>query len=156
MSFLSFHFDLQKKTKRKGLIYTCFGTIVQYGLRQLARRNREPVIMQSRSINIMSFWPAIRTNNPSFYFSHTKKFKQYNSYRSEGIINAADFYITINGGRIRYSLLAPTLPYIVLSVLPFGDLAFAFDKESGKVNSFHQYRDAVTTAKAVPCRPIFL
>ena len=52
--FLAFNFNLQKKTKRKGLIYTCFGTIVQYGLRQL-RRNREPVIMQSRSINIMKF-----------------------------------------------------------------------------------------------------
>ena len=81
-----------------------------------------------------------------------EKFEKYKSYRSNAIINTDDFYIiAINGGRIRYSSGAPTLPYIVLSVLPLGDLAFAFDKESGKlVNSFHQYRDAVTTAKGSP------
>jgi type I restriction enzyme S subunit len=80
-----------------------------------------------------------------------KKFKKYQSYRSidKAIIQSDDFYIiAINGGRIRYSLFAPTFPYIVLSVLPVGDLVFALDKNSGKlVNSFHQYRDAVTTAK---------
>ncbi len=81
-----------------------------------------------------------------------EKFEKYKSYRSKGIINTADFYIiAINGGRIRYSLYGQTLPYIVSSVLPFGDLVFKLDKQSGKlVNSFHQYRDTVATAKGSP------
>ena len=150
--FLAFNFNLQKKTKKEGpdlhLLWnnrsiwveatapesgTGDNAVPEYKYNEVSGQPSEQIILR--------FTSAIQ-----------KKFKQYNSYRSEGIINAADFYIiAINGGRIRYSLLAPTLPYIVLSVLPFGDLAFAFDKESGKlVNSFHQYRDAVTTAKGSP------
>mgnify|MGYP001614685585 FL=1 len=150
--FLAFNFNLQKKTKKEGpdlhLLWNNRSIWVEAtapesgaGDNAVPEYKYNEVSGQPSDQIILRFASAIQ-----------KKFKQYKSYRSKGLINADDSYIiAINGGRIRYSLGAPTLPYIVLSVLPFGGLAFAFDNKSGKlVNSFHQYRDAVTTAKGGP------
>jgi type I restriction enzyme S subunit len=149
--FLDFNFNLQKKTKKEGpdlhLLWNNRSIWVEAtapesgtGDNAVPEHNYKESSDQPSEQIILRFASAIQ-----------KKFKQYNSYRKD-IINDNDFYIiAINGGRIRYSLSGQTLPYIVQSVLSFGDLAFAFDKESGKlVNSFHQYRDAVTTAKGSP------
>ena len=150
--FLNYGFDLQKKAQKEGpdlqlqwnnrSIWveatapesgTGDNAVPEYRFNEVPDQPSEQIIFR--------FTSAIK-----------EKFKKSKSYTSKGIINIDDFYIiAINGGRIRYSLVAPTLPYIVLSVLPFGDLVLAFDNESGKlVNSFHQYRDAVTTAKGSP------
>lgn len=150
--FKDFGFDLQKKTKKEGpdlrLHWNNHSIWVEATAPESGTGNNavpeykyNEVSDQPSDQIILRFASAIR-----------EKFEQYKSYKSKGIINADDFYIiAINGGRIRYSSCAPRLPYIVLSVLPFGDLVFALDKQSGKlVNSFHQYRDAVTTAKGSP------
>jgi hypothetical protein len=150
--FLDSGFNLQKKTKKEGpdlhLLWNNRSIWVEAtapesgtGANSVPEYRYNEVSDQPSDQIILRFASAIQ-----------EKFEKYKSYRSKGIINADDFYIiAINGGRIRYSSLASTLPYIVLSVLPFGNLVFALDKQSGTlVNSFHQYRDAVTTAKGSP------
>ena len=150
--FLKHGLNLQKKTKIKGpdlhLLWNNHSIWVEAtapesgsGGNKVPEYRFNEVSDQPSEQIILRFTSAIQ-----------EKFKNFKSYRSKGIINADDFYIiAINGGSIRYSSGAPTLPYVVLSVLPFGNLVFALDKESGKlVNSFHQYRDAVTTAKGSP------
>lgn len=150
--FLDYDFNLQKKNTKKGPVLhllwnnrsiwveatapesgTGDNAVPEYKYNKVSDQPSDQIILR--------FASAIK-----------EKFEKYKGYRNKGIINADDSYIiAINGGRIRYRLSGQTLPYIVLSVLPFGNLAFAFDKESGKlVNSFHQYRDAVTTAKGSP------
>ncbi|MCX5717726.1 MAG: hypothetical protein NTW44_05330 [Nitrospirae bacterium] len=152
--FLDFGFSLQEKIKGEGpdlhLLWNDRSIWVEAtapesgtGNNAVPEYNYNEVSEQPSDQIILRFASAIQ-----------EKFRKYKSYKSKGIITADDFYIiAINGGRICYSLLASTHPYIVLSVLPIGNLVFAFDKESGKlVNSFHQYRDAVTTAKGSPVR----
>lgn len=154
--FLDFNFNLQKKTKKEGpdlhLLWnnrsiwveatapesgTGDNAVPEYKYNEVSNQPSDQIVLR--------FTSAIQA-----------KFNAYKNYRNKdndnAIINADDFYIiAINGGRVRYSSGAPRLPYIVLSVLPFGDLVFALDKQSGKlVNSFHQYRDAITTLKGSP------
>lgn len=150
--FLDYGFNLQKKTQKKGpdlhLLWNKRSIWVEAtapgsgtGDNAVPEYKYNEVSDQPSDQIILRFTSAIQ-----------EKFEKYKSYRSNGIINDDDFYIiAINGGRIRYSSGAPTLPYIVSSVLPFGNLVFALDKQSGKiVNSFHQYRDALITAKGSP------
>jgi hypothetical protein len=150
--FLKYGFNLHKKTKKEGpdlyLLWNNRSISVEAtapesgtGDNAVPEYKYNDVSDQPSDQIILRFASAIQ-----------EKFEKYKSYIGKCIINADDFYIiAINGGRIRYSLSAPTLPYIVLSVLPFGDLVFALDKQSGKlVDSFHQYRDAVKTVKGSP------
>lgn len=151
--FLDYGFNLQKKTQKKGpdlhLLWNNRSIWVEAtapesgtGDNAVPEYKNNEVSDQPSDQIILRFASAIQ-----------KKFEKYKSYRNKGIINANDFYIiAINGGRIRYSSGAPTLPYIVLSVLPLGDRVFAFDEESELANSFPPYRDTVTTAKGSPVR----
>ncbi len=152
--FLDSGFNLQKKTKKEGpdlhLLWnnrsiwveatapesgTGDNAVPEYRYNEVSEQPSDQIILR--------FASAIQ-----------EKFKKYKSYRSndKAIIKPDDFYIiAINSGRIRYSLGAPTLPYIVLSVLPFGDLVFTLDNKSGKVvDSSYGYRDAITTTKSSP------
>lgn len=150
--FLDYSFNLQRKTKKKGpdlhLLWNNRSIWVEATAPESGTgANAVPEYRFKEASGLPSDQVILR-----FASAIQKKFKQFKSHRSSDIIQPDDFYIiAINGGRIRYSLFPLTLPYIVLSVLPFGNPVFALDKQSGKpVNSFHQYRDAVTTAKGSP------
>lgn len=149
---IDYGFNLQKKTKKEGpdlhLLWNNRSIWIEAtapgsgtGDNKVPEYRFNEVSDQPSDQIILRFTSAIK-----------EKFEKYKSYRSNGIINEDDFYIiAINGGRVRYSSGAPTRPYIVSSVLPSGNPVFTFDEQSGKlVNSFHQYRDAVTTAKGSP------
>jgi len=83
-----------------------------------------------------------------------EKFEKYNNYinNNKGIIKPEDFYvIAVNGGRIRYSLSEPSIPYIVSSVLPFGNPIITLNIKSMEItNSHYKNRDTITTAKGNP------
>lgn len=78
-----------------------------------------------------------------------EKFNKYKGYSSKGIIRPDDFFvIAINGGRIHKAVFEQQIPYIVKSLLPFGNPVFALDKKSGElVSSFYEHKDSITTAK---------
>lgn len=70
------------------------------------------------------------------------KYEQYKNYKSNNLIGPNDYYvIAVNGGRIPLSLLERDIPFIVMSVLPFGDLVIK--KTKGIINSYHKYRNII-------------
>lgn len=74
----------------------------------------------------------------SFY----KKCQRYEKYASSGLISNNDvFVIAINGFDIPHILGEDEIPYIVKSVLPFGNLTVSIDIEEMKpTEQFYQYR----------------
>jgi hypothetical protein len=74
----------------------------------------------------------------SFY----KKCQRYNEYVSSGLISKNDiFVIGINGFDIPHILGEDEIPYIVKSVLPFGNLTVTIDIEKMEpMEEFYQYR----------------
>ncbi|MDP3947758.1 MAG: hypothetical protein Q8Q41_03655 [bacterium] len=81
-----------------------------------------------------------------------EKFKKYKGYISKGIIKPDDFFvIAINGGRIPQAIVEREIPYIVKSVLPFGNLVLDINRDIKKiVDSHYEYRDTIKTAKGSP------
>lgn len=74
-----------------------------------------------------------------------EKFHKYNTYKDKGIISPDDYYvIAVNGGMFPSKRSGGTIPFIVSSVLPFGDLEVVFDKKSGEiVDSYYLCRDSI-------------
>jgi len=77
----------------------------------------------------------------SFY----EKCKSYEGYVSSGFISKNDaFVIAINGFNVPYILSDTEIPYIIKSVLPFGDLAITFDISDMKpIDEFYEHRDNI-------------
>lgn len=77
----------------------------------------------------------------SFY----KKCEKYEKYINTGIISKDDiFVIAINGFDIPHILGEEEIPYIVKSVLPFGDLTITLDIENMKpIDQFYAYREHI-------------
>jgi hypothetical protein len=74
--------------------------------------------------------------------SFHKKCQRYDEYISSGLISKNDvFIIAINGFDIPHILGEDEIPYIVKSVLPFGNLTVTIDIEEKKpIDQFYQYR----------------
>ena len=77
----------------------------------------------------------------SFY----KKCQRYDGYVSSGLVSKNDiFVIAINGFDIPHILGEDEIPYIVKSVLPFGNLTVTIDIETMKpIEQFYQYRSHI-------------
>jgi hypothetical protein len=77
----------------------------------------------------------------SFY----KKCQSYKKYITSGLISKNDvFVIAINGFDIPHILGEDEIPYIVKSVLPFGNLTVTIDTEEMKpIDQFYQYRSHI-------------
>lgn len=150
--FLEYELDLQKKTQKEGPDL------------HLRRNNR--------SIWIEATAPESGTGAnavPDYRFGEVsdqpvdqiilrltsaiqEKFKKYKGYIGESIIKLDDFFIiAINGGRIRHAIAEQHIPYVVKSVLPFGNLVLTLRKDSMEiVDSNYEYRDTISTAKGSP------
>lgn len=74
----------------------------------------------------------------SFY----KKCQRYKEYVASGLVSKNDvFVIAINGFDIPHILGEDEIPYIVKSVLPFGNLTVTIDiNEMKPIDEFYQYR----------------
>lgn len=81
-------------------------------------------------------------------FTHAlvEKRKKYLEALRKNIVRCDDGYLlAINSRGIHHGAGGNTMPYFVQAFLPFGPLAVALDPKTGKiVDSFHQYRDAVS------------
>jgi hypothetical protein len=77
----------------------------------------------------------------SFY----KKCNSYEKYVSSGLISKNDaFVIAINGFDIPHILGEDEIPYIVKSILPFGNLTVTIDIDEMKpIDQFYQYRSHI-------------
>jgi hypothetical protein len=77
--------------------------------------------------------------------SISKKCQKYAEYISSNTISANDAYvIALNGFNIPYAFADDEIPYIVKSVLPFGNLTVTYDFQSEKViKQFYQYRNHI-------------
>lgn len=77
-----------------------------------------------------------------------EKFNKYQGYIGDEIIKQNEPYIiAINGRRIPYSILEDDIPYIVKSVLPFGDLNVIINWESDKIiGEEYSYRPEINKA----------
>jgi type I restriction enzyme S subunit len=156
--FKDFGFNLQKKTKKEGpdlhlrwnnsSIWveatapesgTGANAVPDYKFNEVSDQPVEQIILRLTS--------AIQ-----------KKFEMYKGYIGKGIIKPDDFYIiAINGGRIRHAIMEQGIPYVVKSVLPFGNLVLTYSKDTMKnVDSHYEYRDTITTANGGLVPPIFL
>jgi hypothetical protein len=78
-----------------------------------------------------------------------EKYRKYMDYRNNRVVEPKDFYvIAVNGGRVNHSIQEQVIPFIVKSVLPFGNLTLSIGIDSGKiVNSYYEYRGSITTFK---------
>lgn len=77
--------------------------------------------------------------------SFFKKRKSFEEYISSGFISKNDIcVIAINGFDIPHVLSETDIPYMVKSVLPFGDLSVTLDvSEMKPINEFYVYRDNI-------------
>lgn len=75
-----------------------------------------------------------------------EKRNKYEEARKKEIISPNDSYLlAINCRSIPHAPFGDVLPYFIQAYLPFGPYAVSIDRETGDiVESFHQYREAVT------------
>jgi len=150
--FLDYGFDLQKKTQKEGpdlhLLWNGYSIWVEAtapesgtGANAVPDYKFNEVSDQPEKQIILRLISAIE-----------EKFKKYKGYIDKGVIKGNDFYIiAVNGGRIRHAIVEQQIPYIVKSVLPFGNLVLSLSKEPMKiVDSHYEYRDIIITAKGSP------
>lgn len=84
--------------------------------------------------------------------SFFKKRKSFEEYISSGIVSENDIcVIAINGFDIPHIFTETEIPYIVKSVLPFGDLSITLDiNEMKPTNEFYTYRDNIQKRSGAP------
>lgn len=80
------------------------------------------------------------------------KFQKFKKYRKDKIINEKDIYIiAINGRRVPLSFLENEIPYIVQTVLPFGDETISYDvKTLDVIDLFYKYRPQIEKSTGTP------
>lgn len=150
--FKDYGFDLQKKTKKEGpdlhlrwnnrSIWveatapesgTGVNAVPDYKFNEVSDQPVDQIILRLTS--------AIQ-----------EKFKKYKGYMDKEIIKPDDFFvIAINGGRIRHAIAEQHIPYVIKSVLPFGNLVLTLRKDSMEiVGSNYEYMDTISTVKGSP------
>jgi len=82
---------------------------------------------------------------------HEKHQKYSHDCKAGVVVSDEPYIIGINSKRIRTILSDPEIPFIVKSVLPFGDLTVVIDiHEHRIVDSFHSHRDVITKQSGSP------